>query len=99
VLEIMVIITARVRLQSGRSEEFIDAVRLMKPKVMHDPGAIQYSLHRSPDDPSEFIFYEQYESEAAFAYHLSSDHFKAFAQTIEPLFEVPGDIGKWTEVL
>lgn len=95
----MVIITARVRLQSGKSEEFIDAVRSMKPKVMQDPGAIEYSLHRSLDDPNEFIFYEQYESEAAFAYHLSTGHLKALAETIEPLFEVPGDIGKWTEVL
>ena len=72
----MVIITAKVRLQDGTREAFLDAVRLMKPKVMQDPGALQYCLHGSPDDANEYIFYEQYESEDAFAYHLSTEHFR-----------------------
>ncbi|MBN1319470.1 MAG: antibiotic biosynthesis monooxygenase [Thermoleophilia bacterium] len=95
----MLIVTAKVKLQSGKSEEFLEAVRVMKPQVMQDPGAIQYSLHRSVEDPDTFIFYEQYESEEAFAYHLSTDHFKALAGTIDPLMAVPGDIGQWVEVL
>ncbi len=95
----MVIVTAKVKLQSGKSEEFLEAVRAMKPQVMQDPGAIQYSLHRSAEDPDTFIFYEQYESEEAFDYHLSTDHFKVLAGKIDPLMAVPGDIGKWVEVL
>ena len=95
----MVIVTAKVKLQTGKSEEFLEAVRVMKPQVMQDPGAIQYSLHRSAEDPDMFIFYERYESEEAFAYHLSTDHFKVLAGKIDPLMAVPGDIGKWVEVL
>jgi len=95
----MVIVTAKVKLQTGKSEEFLEAVRVMKPQVMQDPGAIQYSLHRSAEDPDMFIFYERYESEEAFAHHLSTDHFKVLAGTIDPLMAVPGDIGKWVEVL
>ena len=95
----MVIVTAKVKLQSVKSEEFLEAVRVMKPQVMQDPGAIQYSLHRSAEDPDMFIFYERYESEEAFAHHLSTDHFKVLAGTIDPLMAVPGEIGKWVEVL
>jgi len=95
----MVIVTAKVKLQTGKSEEFLEAVRVMKPQVMQDPGAIQYSLHRSAEDPDMFIFYERYESEEAFAHHLSTDHFKVLAGTIDPLMAVPGEIGKWVEVL
>ena len=95
----MVIITAKVKLLPGKSEEFLDAYHWMKPQVMQDPGALLYSLHRSADDPDQFIFYEQYESEEAFAYHLSTEHFKTLSSRIEPLMAVPGEIGTWVEVL
>lgn len=95
----MVIITAKVKLQSGASEKFLEAVRAMQPQVMQDPGAIEYSLHRSADDPDTFIFYERYESKEAFAYHLSTDHFKVLSGTIDPLLAAPGEISTWVEVL
>ena len=95
----MMIVTAKVKLQSGKAEEFIEAARAMQAKVLQDPGAIQYNLHRSTTDPDAFLFYERYEDEKAFAYHLSTDHFKALAATIDPLMEVPGEFGNWVEVL
>lgn len=95
----MLIVTAKVRLQDGKADEFIEAIRTMKAKVLQDPGAVQYSLHRSTTDPNEFLLYERYEDQEAFAYHLSTDHLKTLAATIEPLMEVPGEFGNWSEVL
>ncbi|OFW58689.1 MAG: hypothetical protein A2133_08215 [Actinobacteria bacterium RBG_16_64_13] len=95
----MLIVTARVRLQTGKSQEFLEAVRVMKPQVMNDPGAIEYSLHRSADEPDMFLFYERYETNEAFDYHLSTAHFKVLAGQIDPLMAVPGEIGMWVEEL
>ena len=95
----MLIITAKVRLQTGTREEFLDAYRWMRPLVMQDPGAILYELHCSAEDPDEFIFYEHYESEQAFEYHLSTEHFKALSARIDPLMEGPPEIGTWAEVV
>jgi quinol monooxygenase YgiN len=94
----MLIITAKVTIEKGKSEEFLDAYRWMKPKVLGDPGAVVYDLHRSADDPDTFIFYEQYENKEAFDYHLSTDHFKTLAGRINPLMAVPGEIGTWVEI-
>ena len=94
----MLIVTAKVRMQEGKADEFVKAYQWMHPLVMKDPGAILYSLLRSTADPNEFLFYEQYESEEAFAYHLSTEHFKSLAARIEPLMAVPGEIGQWVEV-
>jgi quinol monooxygenase YgiN len=94
----MLIVTAKVRLKPGASEEFLEAFRVMRPQVMNDPGAIVYTLHRSTEDPDVFIFYEQYESQEAFDYHLSTGHFKVLAGRIDPLMAVPGEIGTWVEV-
>jgi quinol monooxygenase YgiN len=95
----VLIITAKVRLQPGASEEFLDAYRWMRPQVLNDPGAIQYDLHRSADDPDQFIFYERYENEEAFAYHLTTDHFKALSARIDPLMAGPPEIGTWVEAV
>ncbi len=94
----MLIVTAKVWIKSDKVDEFLAAYRWMKPQVLNDPGAIAYELHRSADDPSTFIFYEQYESKEAFDYHLSTDHFKALAARIDPLMTKPGEIGMWAEV-
>jgi quinol monooxygenase YgiN len=94
----VVIITAKVRLQSGTSEEFLAAYRWMRPLVMQDPGAIQYDLHRSADGHDEFIFYERYESQEAFDYHLSTDHFRTLSGRIDRLMAAPPEIGTWVEV-
>lgn len=93
----MLIITAKVKLLPGAVEEFLEAYRWMKPQVLNDPGALLYELHRSADDPDAFLFYEQYEDEEAFAYHLSTDHFKALSARIDPLMAAPPEIGRWTE--
>lgn len=95
----MLIVTAKVKLQSEKVEEFVDAVREMKTHVLQDPGAVQYNLHRSVNNPDEFLFYERYESEEAFAYHLSTDHLKVLSEKIEPLMTVPGEFGQWVEVV
>ena len=94
----MLIITAKVTIQKGKSEEFLDAYRWMRPQVLGDPGAILYELHRSADNPDTFVFYEQYKNKEAFDYHLSTDHFKALAARIDPLMAVPGEIGTWVEI-
>ncbi len=94
----MVIITATIRLQPGKAEEFLEAYRWMYPQVMQDPGAILYSLQRSAEDPDVFLFYEQYESEEAFAYHLSTDHFRTLSGKIDPLMATPPEIGTWVQV-
>jgi (4S)-4-hydroxy-5-phosphonooxypentane-2,3-dione isomerase len=94
----MKIITAKVHVQPDKCDDFIAAYKWMQPLVLSDPGALLYSLHRSAENPSDFVFYEQYESEEAVGYHLSTEHFKKFAATIEPLFAAPGEIGHWVEV-
>jgi quinol monooxygenase YgiN len=94
----VLIISAKVRLQTGTREEFLDAYRWMRPLVMQDPGAMVYELHCSAEDPDEFIFYERYESQEAFDYHLSTDHFRTLSGRIDSLMAAPPEIGTWVEV-
>lgn len=94
----MLIITAKIRLKIGSTEEFLDAYRSARPQVLNDPGALLYELHRSAQDPDVFLFYEQYEDEEALAYHLSTSHFKALSARIDPLMAAPPEISQWLEI-
>lgn len=94
----MLIVTAKVHLSEGNGEEFLDAVGVMKSKVLDDPGTLSYCLYQSADESNTYMFHETYEDEKAFAYHVSTEHFKQLSGTIDPMMTAPPEIGKWIEV-
>jgi len=46
--------------------------------LREEPGCLVYRAHRSTADPDAFLFYEVYESEAAFEVHRTAPHLAAF---------------------
>jgi|WetSurMetagenome_2_1015567.scaffolds.fasta_scaffold422756_2 quinol monooxygenase YgiN len=88
----MIIVTATMHVKEGKEEQFIKEFHKIAPKVLKDPGAIMYVLHRDINDPGTFFFYEQYEDEKAVKYHASTPHFKAFFDAIGPITIGQADI-------
>jgi quinol monooxygenase YgiN len=41
-----------------------------------EPGRLGYTLHRSAEDPRDFLIFERYADEAAFETHAESEHFR-----------------------
>jgi quinol monooxygenase YgiN len=95
----MLVIAAVVMVKKGKGEEFEKGFRPLRAKVLKDPGAIAYVLHRSVDDPCKYLFYEKYENEEAFKYHTSTEHFKAFFKKMEPVMQGPPEITHYQEVV
>lgn len=50
-------------------EDFKAAMTEVMPKVREEPGNHMYIGHQSPEDPTRFVFYEQYEDQAAIEAH------------------------------
>jgi quinol monooxygenase YgiN len=65
--------------REGYEEEVAEAIRALIEPTRAEPGNLFYQPHRDPDDPRVFVFYEQYEDEAALEAHRASDHFKQHA--------------------
>ena len=64
-----------------------DAVQQLKSELQKliaptrkEEGCLDYVLHQDIEDPSIFIFYETWESEAALEKHTQSDHYQAFGK-------------------
>ncbi len=77
-------VIAKIRAPKGKGdalaallEEQVAAVRKA------EPGCLIYRPHRSTKDPDVFIFYEQYEDEAAFDAHRKALHLAAYRERRE----------------
>jgi quinol monooxygenase YgiN len=71
------VIAATWRAKDGKADEIAEIVaRLAKTCPQQEPGCISFIANRSKDDPNEFLLYEQYVDEAAFAAHQQTAHFK-----------------------
>jgi quinol monooxygenase YgiN len=94
----MLNVIATIQVKDGKAEEFIKEVRKIQPKVLKDPGAFAYILHRDVKDPNKFYFYEKYQDQKAIDYHASTAHLKAFFQAIGPIMKGPPEINVCQEV-
>ncbi len=94
----MVVVTAMIKTVVGRGDELEREFRKLVPKVLHEPGVITYTIHRSLDDPSRFFVYEKYRTRADFELHRSTPHFKGFSQVLEPIKDGEPEVGIYTEL-
>lgn len=46
--------------------------------TLEEPGCLQYDLHEDNEDPSHFLFYENWESRKLWQDHMETEHIKAF---------------------
>jgi quinol monooxygenase YgiN len=94
----MVVLTAILIAAEGKGDaveaEFIKLV----PKVLKDPGALAYIVHRAVDNPNKFLVYEQYENQESYQAHSKTEHFKAFGQGIRGLLTGRAEVQFYNKV-
>lgn len=80
----MIGVVAKLKVQDGKGAEFEAAAKEMIGAVKRNESGktLVYSLHRSQDDPTTYVFYELYTDADALAAHGTTDHMKAFGGKI-----------------
>ena len=91
----MKVIVARLKVKEGQEAAFISVASVLVEATRKEPGCLFYTLYQSPMDTKSFIFYEEYEDQAAFDYHSNSDHFKTFAGAIGDMLDGGLDVGEF----
>lgn len=82
------VVVARWRPRNGQTETIETILRELANKVRQEPGNLQFVVNKSLDDPNEFLLYEQYKDEQAFADHQQTSHFKTLVlERAVPLLE------------
>ena len=65
----MLTFTARLTVKAGHEQAFERIMSIAVPKVREEPGNHAYIFHRSTQNPRVFMFYEEYEDQAALEAH------------------------------
>lgn len=67
----------------------IEAVKAELLKILtptrQEEGCIEYRLHQDNDDPSVFVFYENWKNLACLEQHMNSAHFQAYVAAVGDL--------------
>jgi quinol monooxygenase YgiN len=72
-----VILTAMVKAKQGQEDAVKEALLSLVEPTRKEPGCLCYNLHQSKADPTQFMFYEQWASQADLAAHGKTPHMKA----------------------
>jgi len=81
----MIVLSAEMQAKPGSEAECEQVLRALIAPVSKEEGAIDYRLHRAPDIPGRFFFYEKYRDQAAFDLHMGTSYLKDTLTRIEPL--------------
>ena len=78
-----VTVVARFKAKSGSEEHVGLALKGLLAPTRAEQGCINYDLHRSLDDPSVFVFHENWTSRAMLDRHLQSPHIQDCQRELE----------------
>lgn len=73
------VVLARWTARKGEEENVGRILKLLADATRSEAGCLQYSVHRSADDPAAYVLYERYVDEAAYQVHAASGHFRDLA--------------------
>jgi len=62
--------------RDGEADAVADILARFAPQARQEPGVKLFLVHRGVSNPAQFLFYELFDNEAAFAAHQQTDHFK-----------------------
>ena len=67
-----VVVLAALKVKSGMEDRARKVLRSVLSATRHEQGCVTYDLHQSAADPTEFMFYEVWESQDALDAHAAS---------------------------
>src|SRR5713226_4054511 len=83
----MLTFTVKLTVQAGSEQEFERIMRMAVTKVREEPGNHAYIFHRSTQDARVFLFYEEYDDQAALEAHRA--HLRDMGIDLRALLDGP----------
>jgi quinol monooxygenase YgiN len=81
--ETPIVLNVHFQAAPGHEKELGAQLRALVAPTHEEPGCIIYELHFDPEDPSKFMFYEKFTSQAAIDHHVSTPHFQRFQSYLQ----------------
>ena len=78
----MVVTCVYVYVKSDHIDDFIAATKLNHENSIQEPENLRFDVLQDPNDPSQFMLYEAYESAAGAAAHKQTAHYLTWRETV-----------------
>ena len=73
-----IILNVHMEAVTSREQDLERELRALLAPTRREPGCLAYELHRDPEHPGKFMFYEKFKNQAALDEHVNSSYFKDF---------------------
>lgn len=80
-------VVAKIKVKAGAQHHIHHELQHLVKPTSAEEGCINYDLHRSIEDPSLFLVYENWTSRDVWEKHMQSDHIKAFQSNTDGAIE------------
>ncbi|HUN46234.1 MAG TPA: antibiotic biosynthesis monooxygenase family protein [Stellaceae bacterium] len=70
------LVVAQWEAKPGEADKVAEILRRFVPKAQQEPGVKLFLIGRGKENPAQYLFYELFDNDAAFAAHQATDHFK-----------------------
>src|SRR6202158_1017227 len=72
------LVVAQWEAREGQADRIADILSHYLPEAQREPGTKLFLIARAKENPAQFLFYELFRDEAAFAPHQQTAHFKTY---------------------
>jgi len=89
---------ARIKAKPEKVSEVRELLRSLVDPTRKEFGCVNYELLQNREDPTDFTFVEEWESDEAFGSHAASDHIKAIGPKLQPVVTDGPDVRTYLAV-
>lgn len=94
----IIAVVAHFQVKADKEQAALEAILTLVRETRKEAGCISYALHRSKDNPLQFVMLERWANQAALDEHFKQPYVQAvFAQAPEILDVMP-NITYWSDV-
>jgi len=78
-------VVAKVVAKKESVEPVKTALLTMIGPTRQEPGCLEYRLHQDHEDPTVFLFYENWKNRSCLEQHMNSPHFQSYVAAVGDL--------------
>lgn len=91
----MIVLNVFIPVKPEEEENFLKSINKLIEHSRLEEGNISYDMFKQTDKENMYVTIEHWKDEEAIAVHNDSDHFQAFAATINDFVVTPMDFRKY----
>jgi quinol monooxygenase YgiN len=93
-----VTVIARIKAKTGEVQRVKEELLKLLAPTRAENGCINFDMHQGAADHSQFLFHENWTSEAALKAHFETPHIKNWLRQAEGLLAEPLEVTLWSRV-